>query len=297
MDAVVRNKGEAEALAAFLHIAHELGISVEIESSAYSEGGLREIWKFIGVSKDQLGWLLAIIVLIFSRFPVSDPEVDALNKEILKLTVEEKKANLEKLRRELGKSPPQDKKVSDAATLLESDLKVATRRSNFYRNLVPYDKVTGVGFVPIDPQSISRPDESTVSRGDFAKFIQVSDRLPVETVDEAVIEIVAPVLTEGNYQWKGRFNDLPISFAMTDESFRSSVLSRQVSFQRGSTITCVLNIHRKFNEVGEVSITGYSVVTVISKADGAKIEETVQGKRHRFERAKSKNQRTLFDPQ
>jgi len=297
MDAVVRNKGEAEVLAAFLHIAQELGISVEIESSAYSEGGLRELWKFIGVSKDQLGWLLAIIVLIFSRFPVSDPEVDALNKELLKLTVEEKKVNLERLRRELGKSPPQDKKVNDAATVLESDLKVATRRSNFYRNLVPYDKVTGVGFVPIEPQSLSRPDEKVVSRSDFAKFIQVSDRLPVETVDEAIIEIVAPVLTEGNYQWKGRFNDLPISFAMTDESFRSSVLSRQVSFQRGSTITCVLNIHRKFNEVGEVSITGYSVVTVISKADGAKIEETVQGKRHRFERAKPTNQRTLFDPQ
>lgn len=71
MDAVVRNKCEAEALAAFLHIAEQLGVSMRFESSAYTEGGLREVWQFIGASKDQLGWILAIIVLIFSRYPTA----------------------------------------------------------------------------------------------------------------------------------------------------------------------------------------------------------------------------------
>lgn len=82
MNALVRNKCEAEALAACLQIAHQLGIAIQIESSAYREGGLKEIWAFLGKNNPQLTLLLAIIVLVFSRIPVSDSEMDALNKDL-----------------------------------------------------------------------------------------------------------------------------------------------------------------------------------------------------------------------
>jgi len=295
MDAILRNKSEAEALAAFLQIAQQLGVTVQLESSAYQEGGLREVWRFIGANNNQLGWILAVIVLIFSRLPVHDVETEALTKEVLKLTIEEKKANIEKLRRELGKGNPKESTIEKAAQALEGDLKVATRRSNFYRNLLSYDKVFAVGFTPIPDVEAKRLDERTIIRADFVKFIQVTDRLPVEVVDEAIIEIVAPVLREGNYQWKGIYEGQPISFAMNDEQFKSSVLLREVSFQRGSTIECILNIHRKFDEVGDLAITGYSVATVISKTEGTATEETVQGKRHRFSKKQAANQGKLFE--
>lgn len=295
MDAFVRNKSEGEALSAFLHIAQQLGISVQLESSAYQEGGLKEIWGFIGANKDQLGWLLAIIVFLFSRFPATDPETDALNKEVLKLTIEEKKINLEKLKRELHSEPIKDATVGVAAQALESDLKVATRRSNFYRGLQAYSKVTAVGFTPIPNGAVQWPEEKTIARADFAKFIQLTDRLPIEVVDGAQIEIVAPVLKEGNYQWRGMFLGQPVSFAMLDEQFKSRVLERKISFQHGSTIECSLNIHRKFNEVGDIAITGYSVVTVISTFDGVTSEETPQGKRHKFARKQAENQGVLFN--
>lgn len=295
MDALVRNKCEEEILAAFTQIAQQLGVEVRLESTAYREGGLKEIWSFLGTNNAQLTLLLAIIVLIFSRYPTSDPETDALNKEVLKLTIEEKKLNLQKLRREIGEKQASPDAVSDAAKVIESELKVATRRSNFYRGLIGYEKVTAVGFTPIPESQVSAPDEKQVQRADFFKFIQLTDRLPVEVIEEAMIEIVAPVLREGNYQWKGQYENQPINFAMLDEEFKSSVLLRKVSFQHGSTIKCVLNIHRKSDEVGDVKITGYSVATVISKADDGQVEETPQGKRHRFAKRQTAGQGKLFE--
>jgi hypothetical protein len=295
MDAIVRNKCEAEILAAFTQIAAQLGVEVKLESTAYREGGLKEIWSFLGTNNAQLTLLLAIIVLVFSRYPTSDPETEALNKEVLKLTIEEKKLNVQKLRRETVDVPPSTEAVSDAAKVIESDLRVATRRSNFYRGLIGYEKVTAVGFTPIPESRLTLVDERQVQRADFSKFIQLTDRLPVEVIEEATIEIVAPVLKEGNYQWKGQYDDQPINFAMLDEEFKSSVLLRKVSFQHGSTIKCVLNIHRKFDEVGDVKITGYSVSTVLAKVDGGDAEETPQGKRHRFSKKQSAGQGKLFE--
>lgn len=296
MDAIVRNKCEAEILAAFSQICQQLGIAVNLESTAYREGGLKEVWQFLGSNNAQLTLLLAIIVLVFSRIPVSDSETDALNKEVLKLTIEEKKLSVQKLKRELGNEQVKDETIGEAANAIASDLKVATRRSNFYRNLIAYPKVTAVGFSPLPDTAVAPPDEKQVQRAEFIKFIQLTDRLPVEVIEDAVIEIVAPVLRDGNYQWKGQYENQPINFAMLDEEFKSSVLLRQVSFQHGSSINCVLNIHRKFDEVGDVKITGYSVSTVLSKSDDGQNVETSQGKRHRFSKRQAASQTTLFEP-
>lgn len=295
MSAVIRNKSEAEALAVCLHIAAELGIPLQLESSAFTEGGLREIWQFIGQNNTQLTLLLAVIVLVFSRIPVSDPEMDALNKEVAKATIEEKKLTIEKLKRELNEGAPKQETIVATARALEHDLKVVTRRSNFYRGLLDYDKVTAIGFTPTPNSSVTPPEEHTVQRHDFAKFVLGTDKLPVEVIDDARIEIVAPVLKDGVYLWKGIYEGQPISFSMLDQEFKTAVIRREVSFANGSTIDCVLNVHRKFDEVGDVNITGYSVATVIAKSDGVTAEETAQGKRYRFNKRLAAGQGHLFD--
>lgn len=295
MNALVRNRSEAEALSICIHIATELGIPLQLESSAFTEGGLREIWQFIGQNNAQLSLLLAVIVLIFSRVPVSDSEMDTLNKEVAKTTIEEKKLSIEKLKREINDGNPDQETISAAARALGNDLKVVTRRSNFYRGLLDYDKVTAVGFAPIPGHQVLPTVEHTVQRHDFSKFILPTDKLPVEVVEDAQIEIVAPVLREGNYQWKGIYLGKPITFAMLDQEFKTAVLRREVSFQSGSTIDCVLNVHRKFDEVGEVNITGYSVATVVAKSDGVTTQETPQGKRHHFNKRLAAGQGHLFN--
>ncbi|CAM8624266.1 hypothetical protein MCEZEM1_02962 [Comamonadaceae bacterium] len=296
MNALLRNKCEAEALAAFTHIAQQLGVSVELESTAFREGGLREIWTFLGSSNSQLTLLLAVIVLVFSRIPVSDAEMDALNKEVLKLTIEEKKLNIQKLKREIGKGEISEGAADDVSRYLDGDVKVATRRSNFYRQLLTNDRVTALSLGEIPEGEVKPVVEHRVERAAFPLFVQLTDKLAVEVVENAQIEIVAPVLKEGSYHWKGVYLDQPISFAMGDDVFKSDVLMGKISFQHGALIECVLNIHRKLDEVGDAHITGYTVSTVLSKADRGIAQETAQGKRHRFVKKQAASQGKLFEP-
>ena len=101
MDALIRNKCETELLAIIFEISDIFGIEVNIESCAYKEGGLKEVWEFIGRNNNQFTLLIVLLTLILSRVPLSDPEQDVLTKEVTKLTIEEKKLSIEKLKREL----------------------------------------------------------------------------------------------------------------------------------------------------------------------------------------------------
>lgn len=308
MDAFVRNKCEAELLAIFQEVCTTLGTSIRVESIPYEQGGLREYWKVYGDNSVQINTTLAILTVLISvvstalsRIPVSDPEKDEREKTIQELTIEEKRLaieekriNLERLRKEMKEGQPSQETIEKAAKSAELNLKIQSRRSNFYRQLSNYEKVTAVGFSALDSSSNDVIREHLVPRSDFRMYVLVDNSLPTETVDGASIEIVAPVLKEGNYKWKGIYEGESISFSMTDAEFKNAVLLEQVAFQHGSCINCVLQIHRKFNEIGEIEITGYSVVTVLDKADGGQVHETPQGKKHRAYKKFIQDQRGLF---
>lgn len=281
MDALIRNKCEAELLAVIQEVSNALGFKIDVESEAYSEGGLKERWRFLGDNNNQLMLLLSIVILIFSRIPLSDPEQDRLTKEVTKLTIEEKKLSIEKLKRELNAGKVSEETMVAASNAVDSHLKVATRKSNFYKSLLDYEKVTGIGMSPLDRNNKPTADERFVPSKDFKKFVIDTNELPDEVIEDARIEIISPVLKEGTYKWKGLYQGITISFAMKDAEFRNAVLREEISFQHGSSIECILEIHRKFDEVGDIGIIGYSVVTVIKKTDGAISFETIQGRRHK----------------
>jgi len=157
-----------------------------------------------------------------------------------------------------------------------------------------YERVTAVGFVPVDLMQQPIETERVVLRSEFQRYVLTTNELPVETIDDAQIEIVAPVLKEGNYKWKGIYDGEHINFSMTDAEFKNSVLRNEVSFQHGTRINCVLQIFRKLDELGEVLVTGYSVVTVLEKIDAGLAVETLQGKRHRAVKRQLANQQNLF---
>ena len=308
IDAFVRNKCEAELLAIFQEVCVTLGTSIRIESVPHEQGGLREYWKVYGENSVQINTTLAILTVLISvvsttlsRIAVADPERDEREKTIQELTIEEKslaieekRINLERLRKEMKDGKPTQETIERAAKSAELNLKIQSRRSNFYRQLSNYEKVTAVGFSAVDESNNDVIREHLVPRSDFRLYVLVDSSLPTETVDGATIEIVAPVLKEGNYRWKGIYKDESISFSMTDAEFKNAVLLEQVAFQHGSCINCVLQIHRKFNEIGEIEITGYSVVTVLDKTDGGQTHETPQGKKHRTYKKFIQDQRGLF---
>lgn len=308
MDAFVRNKCEAELLAIFQEVCSTLGTSIKIESAPFDQGGLREFWKVYGENSAQINTTLAFLAILISavstglsRIPVSDPEKDGREKTIQELTIEEKRLSIEekrikldKLRKEMKDGQPSPETIEGAARAVESNLKIQSRRSNFYRLLSNYEKVTAVSFSAVDSYEKEVVREHLVPRSDFGLYVLVDNSLPTETVEGAVIEIVAPVLKEGNYKWKGLYNGESISFSMTDAEFKNAVLLEQVAFQHSSCINCVLQIHRKFNEIGEIEVTGYSVITVLDKTDGGITHETPQGKKHRAYKKFVQDQRGLF---
>jgi hypothetical protein len=138
MDALVRNKCEAELLAIFQEVCATLGVGISVEALAQQEGGLREFWKLLGNSQVQVNTaltifsvVLAIANTVLTRFPVSDKEKDAREKEIQELTIEEKrlaiqekKIALEKLKREMKDGQPLKETVEGAAKATEKSLKI-----------------------------------------------------------------------------------------------------------------------------------------------------------------------------
>lgn len=296
MDAVVRNKCEREVLAVFFEVAKQLNVRISLETYAHSEGGLKELWKAMGKYNNQLTLIVAVLAIVFSRYPASDSELEALEKEAKRLEIEKTRLEIEKLKED---SPERREHTQQAAEAIARDLqsngKIAVRRSNYYKLLLDYHKVDSVGYNPrpTDPRPVP---ETIVPRHDFPRFILGSDKLPMETDENALIEVFAPVLTDGNYHWRGYYLGDSISFAMLDPHFKASIVAKKVHFQHGTHLRCVLNIHRKYDELGEVTITGYSVVTVLDHSEtGTDFVETPQGRSYRHAKALRESQGDMFE--
>lgn len=291
LDAHLRNKCEAELLAIITEIAQELGIALTIDSEAYTEGGFKDKWKFIGENSVQITTIIAILTLILSRIPISD---NKLKREETLLSIQEKRLNIEKLRKELEKGEPKNETLISAGNAVESNLKVVARRSNFYKSVNHCHKIRSIGFNSLNDNNRLVTDEHVVHRPEFHKFILHSDEMTPLIFDDAKIEIISPVLRQGDYKWRGIFDGEPISFSMTDFEFKHDVLLKKVSFQNGSVIECVLKVNRKLNEVGEIVPANYTVETVLEKVDGDVRLQTVQGRRYKHHKKEMEGQGKLF---
>lgn len=340
MNAFIRNKCEAEALAAFQYITEQLGIQLTVETSAHTEGGLRETWIFITKPEHaytnfmlMLSLLLNTFVQVWNAPPKPDKELETINKEIAKATLQERQLAIEKAKKELQRAaepvalpPPAAAPAASAAkssrvkkdltigfatymplalrepaptinrkamTYLAADPRFTTRRSNFYTALLTYDKVTAVGIGVMQDKVLE--DERVVKKEDFVKYVLKTDKVPVTVVEEAVIQIVAPVIDNSGVRWKGTYQGEPINFVMKDDGFKARVLRREESFKHGDAIRCRLSIEQKLDETGDVVVTGHTVDVVIEKIDETGVVETPQGRQQRFIDKQVKAQQPLFN--
>jgi hypothetical protein len=294
MDALVKNKCEAEFLAVAYEVASLLGFSIELSSEALREGGLIDAWNALGSNSNQIALILSALAIIWSVVPHTDNELLDLQKEDLKLSIQEKKLSIEKINKELENNNISDEVVNKLVDLSFQNYKVVTRKSNFYKNISAYKKVTEVGFSPLDERGIVVASERIVPRSSFDGFIITSSELEPLVVESARIEIVAPVLKDGRSKWKGIYHDESINISMHDAAFREKVLSKKLSFKSGDEIICVLLIHRKLNELGEVITSGYTVEVVSEHLESGVLKETLQGRAYRQERDQRDGQADLF---
>ncbi|RZK38404.1 MAG: hypothetical protein EOO61_07990 [Hymenobacter sp.] len=109
----------------------------------------------------------------------------------------------------------------------------------------------------------------------------MTDELQTVAQENAVIEIIAPVLKKGKYKWIGHYNGNTIHFNMKSEEFRKLVQDGNIEFKNGSSITCSLEIRRKISGEGVELITGYDVIRVDYYFQNSKPVETKEGKSYR----------------
>ncbi len=295
MNATVRNECEKELLIILKELITALDIELEIESEAFVEGGLKNWWKAIGKNSAQITLILAIATVILSRIPVENKELVKLQIENLKLDNEIKQQELKKIKEEVKNDEDVTNEIVDKVVQrLENDYKLIWHKSNFYKKVNLYKKVEKISTQLLDEQNRPTDNENTVLRNQFASFILHSDAFPSLVDQEALIAIISPVLTKGNFYWKGLYKEQVITFEMRDKDFKNSVLDKQIEFFNGIAIKCVLVQNRKIDEAGIIQITSSEVSVVLEVLATDKIIQTPQGKKFLKDKKEKEKQTKLF---
>jgi hypothetical protein len=296
MDAFTRNKCEHEILQIIDEITRELDINVKVETEAYGVGGLTEIWTFLSSDNGQLTIILSLLTLALSRIPLRKTK---LEKKDLQLSIEERKLNMELLKKELdSKGIPENKvDIENLVLIISNNYKIIKHKSNFYKQLYKYPKVKKLSAIKLNENNEKIDEPAFVERKDFDKFILETDNLDTLPDENATIEIISPVLKKGQFKWKGIYNKLGvvIDFSMKDKEFKDDVVEDGIPFKNGTFIDCILEIQRKIDDLGNVFNSNYSVLTVLRQHDEIASFETPQGKKIRKQKEADKMQLKLFN--
>lgn len=265
MNALIRNKCEINLLGIFKEICSVLGFKLQTETEAFAEGGLRERFVLRGKSAFQISFASAVFHYVLPL------EVD-IEKAVSEEDRADARQRIEKLRKDLKEFERDNSykiDMENAENVFSRNLKIIKLKSNFYRQINGCEKVTKFAVHLLKPDNTSVGKTHVISRKQFSTYMLVADTLKPELDDNAVIEIVSPVLKTGSYKWKGIYLQTGriISFAMKDEAFKNEVISQGMAFKNGTRISCSLESTRKMSELGEIVVTGYSVLAVTQKQD------------------------------
>lgn len=294
MDAFVRNRCEYELLQIHNELQKELELNIKVESEAFEEGGLIELWTFLSDNAIQLTLIITAVAQVLSRIPLGKSRLERTN---LNLSIEERKLNIELLKKNLKEKEIPSVNIETINLIIDYNPKIIKHISNFYKQLYNYPKVKKISTKKLTEKKQETEKPLFVYRKDFDKFILDGDELEPVIDDSATIEIISPVLKKGKYKWKGLYNKAQgaIDFFMKDKVFKETVVAEGVAFKNGTFIDCILEISRKINELGEIYNSSYSVMTVLKKHDENVSVETPQGRKYRQEKDAEKSQLKLFD--
>ena len=193
MNAFVRNKAEKDFLEAVKRIGELLDSELQIETEAYQEGGLIEILTFSGFIIDRvLNYLSPALNDIITHYATRDTQSEKLDNKIKELTI--KNLELDSKKKELEIEEQINKKLDDKLT--------KKYISNFYKKIDAYKKVEKIGYKSVEKDAT----EYIVERKDFKSFI-LHDDITISEDDDAMIEIISPVLKEGKYNWRGKYKN------------------------------------------------------------------------------------------
>lgn len=297
MDAFVQNKCEYDFLGVLKEIAATFNVEIVIETEPLADGGLRRWFKLISKEENKkatitIALIVALATGVFitpittSISKVTEKLIEEIfeDKEVKQLEKEKLKLEIEKLRLE----------IEEKNQVLKQNNIIKRKRSNFYESLDNYPKVDRVSFMIQDTNKEQVKQESTVLRKEFKNFILISDDIEPIEKENAIIEIISPVLKKGNYKWMGIFNGEIILFNMKSNEFKTLIQTGTIQFKNGTSINCFLEIKKKIDNEGIEKISGYDVLRVNNYFENDKPIETPEGKFHRQKKEADKQQLKLF---
>lgn len=293
MNAVIQNKCEYEFLGIIKEIAFTFDAEIIIETEPLADGGLRRVFKVITKSEKKSAIITTAMITALATSIFVTPitiTITKVTEKVIESIYEDKE--LKELEKEKLKKEIINLKTDTEFKLhrLNQSHVVVKRRSNFYETLENYPKVNQVSIVIEDEKKNRISKERFVDRQNFKEFILVSDILEPKEIDDAVIEIISPVLKKGNYKWRGIFNGEIISFSMKSNEFKTLVQTGQVEFKNGSAIICLLEVESRINNEGIIEITNYNIIRVNKYFEHDKPVETAEGKHHRHKKEADKQQ-------
>ena len=279
MNAFVRNKAEKDFLEAVKRIGDLLDSELKIETEAYQEGGLIEI---LAIVLPTLHYLSPALNDIITHYATKDTQAETLDKKIKEATLQN--LELDNQQKTLEIEEQIEKKLNDKL--------VQKYISNFYKKIDAYEKVEKIGYRNLENDE----DEYIVERKDFKNFILHDDTTMSED-DDAMIEIISPVLKEGKYNWRGRYKNEKIDFSMADSKFKQEVIEGKHKFSNGSLINCHLEIKVTFDEFGDEKSRTYRVLQVFGtqELEIGELKVREAGKKRNQQKWLDEHQKSLFD--
>lgn len=262
-DAIVRNECEKELLNLYHDIAKNLDFKLLVQSEPPKDGGFIELWKFLGENPNQVTLIVSAIAIILSRMPVENKKLTKLQIENLKLDNELKKKELKELKLKTKNENDIDEElIKKVVELLLINYKITWRRSNFYKKIAQYKRIHKISnHRLLNGETVG--NEREIPQKEFYNFVLSSDELPKNEIEEAVIDLISPVLKSGNFYWKGFYNNDIINFQMSDPNFKLMVQHGQIPLNNKVILNTILVQDQKIDENGEIKVTKCSVTLVI----------------------------------
>ena len=295
MDAYTLNKCESELLAIIKQVSNDFHVQISIDCHPLEDGSLKSIWQAIG--KNSI--LVTVIINIATGLMVNtimDSPKKAARSAIEELVANPDLYQLIKEKEDLIKEIEILKQRKESLIDSLNENVIRKRCSNYYETLDAYPRVQELTISTINDKK-EHVKENTIYRREFKDFILASDDLEPDIDEEAVIEIVSPVLKKGakKNKWLGIYDGSYITFSMKSNEFKTRVQIGEISFKNGTSITCCLEKQRKLDQEGNVIIRSYSVKEVYSIKQNDVSMETREGIIRRVRKQEKENEIPLFD--
>lgn len=314
MDALIQNKSELELIHLITEFGKVIDLEFSIETEALAEGGIRRWFKLALKNENKkatitIGLFTALVIatvatpittalsktteIVIEKFfedesdrreKEAEIEGKELDNEGKRLKNEEQRLNNEKIKQEL----------KDVVIKIDSNQKIKKYKSNFYEEIEKEKRIQKISFVAENILKIPTSKEQHVLKENFKQYILASNEIETEPIENAIIEIISPVLKKGDYKWKGIYNSKAISFNMKSNEFKTLIQTGKIEFKNGSAINCVLDIKKELDNDGNGKIIAYNILRVNHYFENDKPVETPEGKKQRNKREANENQLNIF---